>query len=150
MADKTIKLTEVTTSNFNECISLTRKSNRFVGDGEAVLAEAYIYRDDSVAYAICCEETIIGLVIVRILPTKEFPYSFTNLFIADDYQNQGYGKKAVKGILDLFKKEKKSDLVRIQVHKSNEVALKIYYSFGFVKKSEAKWDKDFLVLELKL
>ena len=145
-----LSLQEVTSANFNECISLKRESSRFVGGAESVLAEAYIYRDDSLAFAICADNTIVGLVIVRVKPTDEYPYSFTDLFIADDYQHQGYGKRAVEVILDKFRNEKKSCLVRIQVHYSNEYAKKIYAQCGFKEIRKAEWNSDFLVLELPL
>ena len=73
-----ITLQEINLTNFNECISLKRESCRFVGNAESVLAEAYIYRDDSLAYAIYFNETMVGLVIIRVFPTEAHPYSFTD------------------------------------------------------------------------
>ena len=143
-------LQEVTPANFNECISLKRESSRYVGDAESVLAEAYIYRGDSLAFAICVNDTIVGLVIVRVKPSDGAPYSFTNLIIADNYQHQGYGKRAVEAILNKFRNEKRSCLVRIQVHYSNEYARKIYGQCGFREIGKAEWNSDFLVLELPL
>ena len=145
-----ITLQEVTPANFNECISLKRDSSRYVGNAESVLAQAYIYRDDSLAYAIYLHETVIGLVIIRVHPTERCPYAFTELFIADDFQKQGFGKQAVEVILDKFRNEKKSDLVRIQVHQDNNIAIGIYEKYGFVEVKRAEWNHDFLVMELVL
>ena len=147
---RTVTLEEVTLNNFNDCAALERKSSRFVGNAESVLALAYVYRENSLAYAICSDETIIGLVILRVNPQESRPYSFTEMFIADGFQRQGYGKQAVKAILEKFRKEKKSELVQIQVHDSNEVAIKIYEQCGFVEISRAKWNNEFLVMELQL
>ena len=145
-----ITLQEVTPANFNECISLKRDSSRFVGDAESVLAQAYIYRNDSLAYAICLHEAIIGLVIIRVYPTELRPYAFTELFIADDFQKQGFGKQAVEVILDKFRNEKKSKLVRIQVHQDNNIAIGIYEKCGFTEVKRAEWNHDYLVMELVL
>ncbi len=114
------------------------------------MAQAYIYRDDSLAYAICINETIIGLVIIRVSPTEVHPYSFTELFIADDFQRQGLGKRTVEVILDKFRNEKKSQLVRIQVHQNNDIAIRIYKKCGFTEVKRAEWNNDFLVMELAL
>lgn len=149
-AHRTLTLQEITPTNFNDCISLKRDSCRFVGDAESVLAQAYIYRDDSLAYAICFNETIIGLVIIRVSPTEVHPYSFTELFIADDFQRQGFGKQTVEAILDKFRNEKKSQLVRIQVHQNNDIAIRIYKKCGFTEVKRAEWNNDFLVMELVL
>ena len=90
------------------------------------------------------------MVIIRVSPTEEYPYSFTELFIADDFQGQGFGRPAVEAILDKFRSEKKSNLVRISVHHCNEIAMKIYNQCGFVKVKKADWDNDFLIMELVL
>ncbi len=145
-----VNLQEVNATNFNECISLKRENCRFVGNAESVLAEAYLYRDDSLAYAIRSNETIVGLVIVRVFPTETHPYSFTNLFIADDFQKRGYGKLAVEAIIDKFRRERRSNVVQIQVHHSNEFARKIYTQCGFIERKKSQWDNHFLVMELVL
>lgn len=145
-----ITLQEVTPANFDECISLERESCQFVGGAECVLAHAYIYRDDSLAYAICLNETIVGLVIIRVSPPEGQPYSFTELFIADGFQRKGYGKQAVEAVLEKFRSERKSKLVQIQVHSCNEFARRIYSQCGFVEVKRAEWNNDFLVMELAL
>lgn len=147
---KLITLQEVNLTNFNDCISLKRESRRFVGNAESVLAEAYIYRDDSLAYVIYFNETIVGLVIIRVFPAEDHPYSFTDLFIADNFQRLGYGKLAVKAIIDKFRRERKSNLVRIEVHDSNEFARKVYTQCGFTEVTKAEWDNHFLVMQLVL
>jgi hypothetical protein len=53
-------------------------------------------------------------------------------------------------ILDKFRNEKKSDLVRIQVHQDNNIAIGIYEKYGFVEVKRAEWNHDFLVMELVL
>ncbi len=145
-----VTLQEVTQENFNACISLQRESNRFVGNAESVLAQAYIYRNDSLAYAICHHETIVGLVILLMSPAELCPYEFTELFIADDFQRQGFDKQAVEAILEKFRRERKSNLVRISVHESNEYAIKIYQQCGFVETKRSEWDNSFIVMELVL
>ena len=146
-----VELREVSQENFYDCIELKRESNRYVGDAEAVLAEAYIFRENSTAYAICDGDRVIGLVIIKDRPEEgEDCYAFTDLFIADDFQRKGYGNQAVEAIIGKFRLEKKRSVVELQVHQSNEIAIRIYEKYGFVKVGNAKWDESFEVMQLLL
>lgn len=140
-----ISLQPVTQENYNECLALKRAQFDFVGDAAAVLANAYIYRDSSLAYAFYDEDTVIGMVILD-ETGKEGSYEFTDLFIADNYRNQGYGDKAVKAILSHFSR-KDATRVHMQVHKDNKVAIHLYEKNGFSVKGISPWDEDFFVME---
>jgi len=59
-----IMLQPVTKENFYPCLELEREEWFFVGDAYAVLANAYLYRESSMAYAIYLDEVIIGMVIL--------------------------------------------------------------------------------------
>ena len=143
-----VHLKPVTQDNYYDCLQLKREETRFVGNACDVIADAYIYRETSLAYAIYHEEDIIGLVILG-EQGKDQSYEFTNLFIADDYRNQGFGEKTVKAIIDHFI-GKNAKSIRLQVHKSNEVAVHIYQKCGFLIKGASKWDADFWVMEMVL
>lgn len=144
-------LREVDQQNFEECCGLERQSSKFVGNTESVLAEAYIFRAHSTAYAIYNDDIVIGLVIILDRPRScDKYYSFTDLFIADNFLGNGYGKQAVQAILDKFRSEKKRDTVEIQVHQSNDIANGIYTNYGFNKIKAADWDEHFDVMQLEL
>src|SRR5690554_1027440 len=98
-----IVLKDITFENLSECESLERKDTRYVGSPLWVIAEAYLHRDNTTAHAIYIDNTIVGL--VCLIWDKKSEYSFANLLIADNHQGLGYGKKAVKAIIDIFKKE---------------------------------------------
>lgn len=141
-----ITLQPVTQENYNACLVLERAQFDFVGDATAVLANAYIYRDSSLAYAVCDEETVIGMVLLD-ETGKEGSYEFTDLFIADNYRNQGYGDKTVKAILSHFFK-KGATSVHMQVHKDNKTAIHVYEKNGFIITGTSPWDEYFIVMEL--
>ena len=143
-----ITLQPVTKDNYNECLDLKREKTDFVGDAYAVLADAYIYRDTSLAYAIYLDDNIIGLVILDACEKNQL-YKFTDLFIADDYRNKGYGEDVVKTIIKHFK-SKNAKSIQMQVHKSNEVAMHIYQKCGFSINMVSPWDDDFWILEMSL
>ena len=140
-----LSLQPVTQENYNECLALERAQFDFVGDATAILANAYIYRDSSLAYAVYDKDTVIGMVLLD-ETGKEYSYEFTDLFIADNYRNQGYGDKTIKAILSHFSR-KSATRVHMQVHKDNKVAIHIYEKNGFSVKGTSPWDEDFIVME---
>ncbi len=143
-----VHLKAVTIDNYYDCLGLNREDTKYVGSACNVIAEAYIYRETSLAYAIYNDDDIIGLVILD-EERKNQPYRFTDLFIADDYRNKGYGEKTVRAIIDHFiRKNAKS--IQIQVHNTNEVAIHIYQKCGFVFKEVASWNDAFWVMEMVL
>ena len=143
-----VHLKPVEMDNYYDCLKLKRDDTKYVGNALDVIAEAYIYRETSRAHAIYNDDTAIGLVIID-EERRNKPYRFTDLFIADDYRNKGYGDKAVSAIIDhLIGKNVKT--IQIQVHNTNEVAIHIYQKYGFVFKELASWDEGFWVMELEL
>ena len=143
-----VYLKPVTQDNYDDCLELKREETRFVGNACAVIADAYIYRETSLAYAIYHEDDVIGLVILD-ERGKEQSYEFTNLFIADDYRHKRFGEKAVKAIIDHYI-GKNAKSIHMQVHKSNEVAIHVYQKCGFVMKGVSKWDDNFWIMEIVL
>lgn len=143
-----VYLKAVTQDNYDDCLALKREETRFVGNACAVIADAYIYRETSLAYAIYHNDDVIGLVILD-EQGKEQSYEFTDLFIADDYRNQGLGEKAVRAIINHYI-GKNAKSIHMQVHQSNEVAIHVYQKCGFVMKTVSKWDVDFWVMEITL
>jgi diamine N-acetyltransferase len=144
-----ISLKEVEADNFNDCMSLERKSTMYVGSAADVLAEAYIYRKNSSAYGIYLNDSVIGLVIILEKPSANY-YSFTDLFISDPYQGKGYGKRAMQLIIDKFKNEGLSETVEIQVHISNKTEIHICKEAGFEIAGNAEWDSNFYVMRMTL
>lgn len=145
-----ITLKEVDTNNFNDVVNLPRESVLYVGKPEYVLAEAYIYRSDSTAYGIYSEDLPVGMVIIRDRPEDGYPYSFTELFIADGFRKKGVGRKAVEAIMKKFRDDGLRDSVEIQVNQSNIPAIKIYLKCGFKEIGRARWDPDFMVMRAEL
>lgn len=146
-----VELREVDMTNFYDCLALKRKSSLYVGDAAYVLAEAYLFRQNSTAYLIYDGGTPAGMAILLDKPQNDDRhYSFTDLFIGDDFLGKGYGKAAVDAIIRKFRSENLRDKVEIQVHSSNEIAIKIYESVGFTKTGAAEWDNAFNVMEMEL
>ena len=86
-----ITLVDITEENLGECEQLERKSQQYVGGPLWVIAEAYVHRDNTTAHAICVHNIVVGL--VCLIWDLKGSYSFTDLFIADNYQGRGYAKQ---------------------------------------------------------
>ena len=140
-----IMLQPVTKENFYPCLELEREEWFFVGDAYAVLANAYLYRESSMAYAIYLDEVIIGMVILDEKGT-EGVYEFTDLFIADDYKGKGHAAETIEAILNHFIK-KGAKAVRMQVNKENAIAIHVYKKCGFEEDGAVSWNKDFLFMK---
>ena len=59
-----VHLKPVEMDNYYDCLELKRDDTKYVGNALDVIAEAYIYRETSRAYAIYNDDTVIGLVII--------------------------------------------------------------------------------------
>ncbi|MDR1629178.1 MAG: GNAT family N-acetyltransferase [Oscillospiraceae bacterium] len=140
-----VALKPITIENFNDAMALERKNTRFVGSAADVLAEGYVFREDSAVYGIYAAETIVGLVLLLEEPRRGY-YEFTNLFIADTVQHRGFGTAAVRAVLEKYKKERKADTVKLQVHKLNKYAIRSYEACGFTITGQSKWDENFWVM----
>lgn len=141
-----VTLREVDASNFEDCRGLRRVGKRFVGQPEAVLAEGYIYRENSRVYGIYNGDRVIGMVIARVAPKEGSPYAFTDLFISDPWLNRGFGCAAVEALLELFRSLGKRDRVEIQVHETNSAAIHVYEKTGFETIGRAEWNRHFFVM----
>ena len=143
-----IRLLPVTEENFYECTELKREEWKFVGDAYAVLADAYLYRDTSLAYAIYLGEKVIGIVILD-EKGKDGVYEFTDLFLDDDYKGKGYATEVIEAILNHFK-AKSAKSVRMQVNKDNVIAIHVYRKCGFEESESVPWNDDFLFMKKRL
>ncbi len=74
-------------------------------------------------------------------------YDFSQLFIDERYQGKGYGKAAVKAVLDAMRQDGRYRKVDLCYIEGNEAAKKLYESFGFV---ETNRDEDEIIIELFL
>ena len=63
-------------------------------------------------------------------------------------QNKGYGRAAMKELLNMIKDADKFDVVILDYAEGNMVARDLYYSFGFRETGEV--DDDEVIMELPL
>ena len=77
-------------------------------------------------------------------------YLFWRLMVDEKFQGKGYGKAGVKLALDFIKTWPcgKAEYCVLSYEPENEVARKLYHSFGFVETGEMEGDELVAVLKL--
>lgn len=142
-----LKLIDIDPGNWRSGLQVAEHQKRYVADRTVMLARAYAYRRQrSRAFIIYADETPVGMGLYYDLPDMEC-YEFSQLFIDERYQGRGYGKEAVKMVLDAMKADGKYSKVSLCYIEGNGAARKLYESFGF---AETERDEDEIVMELLL
>lgn len=107
------------------------------------LAESYsdLFEEEiTITYGLYNGKELIGLIEIRYVEGKNFPdlkdkmvYELFRISIDKEYQNNGYGTKAIQLFMDYVKKNPlgEADNIVLSVVEGNNVALKLYESFGF-------------------
>ena len=161
-----VHLEKVTCKNEEDIIRLDIFESQypFVADNVESLADAYIAitSDDAYAYpfAIYDDDTLVGFLMLgyneATLEGPDAPaslrnnYSLWRLMIDKRYQKQGFGREAVRLALEFIRTwpHGKAEACVTSYNPENEVAKKLYASFGFVENGEM--DEDEVVAVLKL
>jgi diamine N-acetyltransferase len=73
----------------------------------------------------------------------------TRLMVDKNFQGQGYGRFGMGKMLEIFRAEERVKEVGISYEPENEVARKLYASFGFVEPGEMIGDEVLAVLKLR-
>ena len=161
-----VHLEKVTYDNFEELIELNIFESQypFVADNTESLAEAYlaVTSDESYAwpFAIYDDETLVGFLMIGFneaaLEGSEAPealknnYSLWRLMIDKRYQKRGCGREAVRLALEFIRTRPRgeAEYCATSYNPDNEVAKKLYASFGFVENGEMDEDETVAVLKL--
>lgn len=142
-----IKLIDINPDNWRSGLKVSQSQEHYVANSAVMLARAYAYREQrSRAFLICAGETPVGMGLYYDLPDMKC-YDFSQFFIDEQYQGKGYGKEAIRLVLDAMKADGKYNKVALCYIEGNEAAKKLYESFGFV---ETDRDEDEIIMELLL
>lgn len=141
-----VTLEKITWDNWEACLNLKVKDEQdeFIVSNMYCLAQSYVAllndRLPPMTYAICMDKTVIGFVMMYHDTVEESDYSeesygICRFMIDKGYQGKGYGKEAFQKVLDLIKTYPQGNAVSVffSYNLENEVAQKLYASFGFVE-----------------
>ena len=116
-----VTLKGITEDNFIDAFNLKLKKDQeeFVSHPIRSLAQAYVYRDQCQPFGIYEDD----------VPE----YDIWHMMIDETQQGKGYGKAALKLILDYIEEKPfgNSDRVVLTCNKNNTYALNMYKSLGF-------------------
>lgn len=128
-----IRLIDIDPDNWRLGLRVAREQEQYVANSAVMLARAYAYRKQrSRAFVIYEDETPVGMGLYYDLPDMEC-YDFSQFFIDARYQGNGYGKAAVKAVLDAMRKDGRYSKVDLCYIEGNDAAKKLYEGFGFVE-----------------
>jgi len=129
-----ISLIDITENNYQIVCSLEVAENQknFVASPTRILASAYAMRNRNArVWAIANAKTIVGVLMVKDLFEDPACYTIEQFLIDRHHQNKGYGKEALKLIIDLLANERKYEAIEICVKKAAAPAIQMYKNAGF-------------------
>ena len=144
-----IHLEKVTYDNVVDVCKLkvNKEQKNFVANNKSSLIEAYLTLEMGnhvYPFAICLDKKVIGFVMIGYDDYDEGdPEYLKNYFIwrfmiDKKYQGKGYGKEALKLVIDFIKTEPcgEAKACFLSYEPENEIAKKLYQEFGFVEMPE--------------
>lgn len=145
-----VKIIDVDKLNVNRYdamwnLDVEESQKPYVASVAVLLCRAYVYRDlRPRAFWIYSDGTAVGMALYYDC-TEQESYDFSQIFIDKRYQGRGYGKAAVRLILDEMKRDGKYNKVIMCYVDGNDASRKLFEKFGFVETSHP-WDETFMEL----
>ena len=129
-----IYLADINESNWTKLITLELSESQkdYVASPMGILARAYVYRDyNAKVFGIKDKGDFIGMLMIRDINEEPECYELQPFFIDIKHQNQGYGYKSLKLILDYLYVERRYENVEVCVKKKDIEAINLYKKIGF-------------------
>ena len=143
-----IHLEPVSPENWRLGLTVRDDQRRFVSDSNRILARAYAYRESrSRAFIVYKDDLPVGMAMYYDFDEGK-AYDFSQFFIDQRYQGNGFGYEAAAQIIQMMKEDGKYDKVVLCCVEGDDAARKLYEKLGFKHTGEA--DGDEIIMELKL
>lgn len=142
-----VELREITKDNYEECLKLSVADNQknFVSSVTYSLAQAWVYYDTAFPFAIYANSVMVGFIMLGFYELKN-QYTLWKFLIDEKYQNQGYGREALKLGIDFLIEHFKTKEVYTAYEATNKIARNLYASLGFCETGEVAGNE----VEMKL
>lgn len=119
-----VHLEEINPNNWRLGLKVAKEQEKFVSSDFRMLARAYAFREyRSKAFVIYNDEIPVGMAMYYDWPEVE-AYDFSQLFIDERYQGEGYGYLAASQIINMMKSDGKFSKVILCYIEGNESAKK--------------------------
>ena len=138
----------ITEDNFLEAfrLKLRKDQEEFVSHPIRSLAQAYVYRNQCQPFGIYQDEEMVGYVMV--IYDYDVPeYDIWHMMIDETRQGKGYGKEALKRVLEYIETKPfgESNRVVLTCNQQNIPGLRLYRSLGFKETGNVDEDEIELV-----
>ena len=145
----TVTLQEVTKENLDKILNLkvTPEQEKFVADNAVSIAQAHFYPEIAWFRAIYADETPVGFVMLESDRVNSF-YSLWRLMIDTRFQRQGFGRRAIKSILEYVKTLPGAKVLWTSCVSGNGSPKKFYEKMGFIDTGTLDEDKE-IIMEYK-
>ena len=145
-----IELRPIDETTREDCIKLkvTEAQSGYIDTNEKSLEAAVENADVARPFVIYADGQPVGFTMFAFDEEYEDPndrYWLWRFMIDENLQGQGYGKEALKVIIDYFK-ENGANNIRLSTKASNENAIGLYKSFGFKETGEVNDGEDVFIL----
>mgnify|MGYP001101249915 CR=1 FL=1 len=127
-----VELKEITNDIFEKIINLKvyEHQEAFVSSVTHSLAQAWLYKETAFPFAIYADNIPIGFIMMGYYASRD-QYTLWKFLIDKEYQNKGYGRKALLLGIDYLIKTFDVREIYTGVLAGNEAAKHLYSSFGF-------------------
>ena len=137
-----IHFEEITRENWEECIELSvsdEQDDFVVSNCESILLSKF--EENCFPFCIYNGEDMIGFLMYDIDPETD-RWELSRFMIDEEYQGNGYGKKALSLLLSLLREKLGAISFYTSVEPENKVMKKLIKSLGFVETGEVLWDEE--------
>ena len=144
-----VELRPVTQANFGSVINLEVSQDQvnFVSSNLYSIAESKVY-PECIPLAIYANDTAVGFLMYA-FDNKDDNYWICRLMIDRYFQGKGYGKEAMRQIIQEIRKRPNIDLIKLSINPSNQSGEKLYMDLGFVKTGELVEGEEVMCLDFK-
>jgi len=129
-----INLREITTEDMlAECIfriKVSEEQEKLCDTNVFSLAMAWYWPDTARPFCIYDDDVMVGFLMLE-CDESENTCEIWNLMIDEKYQGKGYGKAAVKAVIEYFKANPVFENLYVTTLPENLVAIKMFESCGF-------------------
>ena len=129
-----IQFVPINEDNYEKVLDLEveESQSKFVAPNVRSLADCYLYREagDVFQYAIRNDKEVVGFILLD-LDEEEKEYMIWRMMIDKNHQRRGYGRKALRKVIEMAKKEKGYTTLIADYVKGNEGMGELLRSEGF-------------------
>ena len=147
------ELRKIDNNNIEECIALSvaAEQTQYIASNKDSLKEADDNSSVARPFAIYVDNRIVGFTMFAFDEDYEDPndrYWLWRFMIDKDLQGRGYGRAALKSIIDYFD-DQGVGYIKLSTKESNISAISLYHKFGFRENGEMNGEEVVLQLDLR-